>query len=186
MSGIGHNRGPALASGWTGYAWRRARADLLPRLPIEVLRGRIRRAGELGIDYTTYASVRAATGRDVVALLFSSNALRVVRGREDPAPAIAARLRSTDARRLLAALAPLDPDAVPFPFDARGPAPTLRDTPRAEAARLAAIAAGLPHDAVLVIGETMMERGWVASGRFAGWLPADRWRAGPGGAPDAA
>ena len=186
MSGIGHNRGPALASGWTGYAWRRARADLLPRLPIEVLRGRIRRARELGIDYTTYASVRAATGRDVVALLFSSNALRVVRGREDPAPSIAARLRSTDARRLLAALPPLDAEAVPFPFDARGPAPTLRDTPRTEAARLAAIAAGLPHDAVLVIGETMMERGWVATGRFAGWLPADRWRAAMEPAPDAA
>ena len=182
MSGIGHNRGPALASGWTGYAWRRARADLLPRLPIEVLRGRIRRARELGIDYTTYASVRAATGRDVVALLFSSNALNLARGREEPAPPIAARLQCTDARRLLAALPPLHPDAVTFPFDARGPAPTLRDTPRAEAARLAAIAAGLPHDAVLVIGETALERGWVASGRFAGWLPADRWRA----APDAA
>ena len=177
MTGTGHNRGPALASGWTGYAWRRARPDLLPRLPVEVLRGRIRRAAELGIDYTAYASVRAATGRDVVALLFSSNALRVARGSEAPALAIAARLEAAAARRLLAALPPLDPGAVPFPFEARGPAPTLLDTPRAEAARAAAIAAGLPHDAVLVIGETAMERGWVAAGRFAGWLPAARWRA---------
>ena len=177
MSGIGHNRGPALTSGWTGYAWRRARADLLPRLPIEVLRVRVARAKALGIDYTTYASVRAATGRDVVALLFSSNALRITARDPAPAPGIAARLDAAAATRLLAAVPPLDPAGVDYPFDVRGRAPTLFDPPRVEAARLAELAAGLPRDAVLVVGEAPPERGWVAAGRFAGYLPAARWRA---------
>jgi hypothetical protein len=79
-AGPGHNRGPALqpAGGWHLHCWRRARADLLPHLPIEGVRLRVRRAGELGLDYKTYASVRAATGHDVVAFLFSSNAVRVM------------------------------------------------------------------------------------------------------------
>ncbi len=59
----GHNGGPTLEPGgaWRRHCWRKARADLLPHLPIEVLRTRVRRAGELGLDYRTYASVRAAT-----------------------------------------------------------------------------------------------------------------------------
>ncbi len=77
---IGHNGGPTMEPGgsWRLHCWRKARTDLLPHLPIEVLRTRVRRAGELGLDYRTYASVRAATGHDVVAFLFSSNALRVL------------------------------------------------------------------------------------------------------------
>ena len=63
MSGIGHNGGPALAPapGWQRHCWRRARADLLPVLPVEVIRNRVRRAAELGIDYRAYASIRAAS-----------------------------------------------------------------------------------------------------------------------------
>jgi len=73
MSTLGHNRGPTMEKGgaWRRFAWTRARADLMPTLPIEVARRRVRRARELGIDYKSYAGIRAATGRDIVALIFS-------------------------------------------------------------------------------------------------------------------
>ncbi len=60
MSEIGHNRGPSMktGSGWGRYAWKRARADLLPKMPIEVVRLRVKRARELGIDYKAYAGIR--------------------------------------------------------------------------------------------------------------------------------
>ncbi|MEO6300943.1 MAG: hypothetical protein ABIV25_09285, partial [Paracoccaceae bacterium] len=79
MSVIGHNRGPSAAEGfsWRRHCWQQAREALLPTLPIEVLRTRVKRAADLGLDYRTYASVRAASGHDVVAFLFSSNSLRV-------------------------------------------------------------------------------------------------------------
>ena len=79
MGEIGHNGGPSLEAGasWRRHCWTSARAALLPTLPIEVVRLRVKRAKALGLDYKTYAGVRAATGHDVVAFLFSSNALRV-------------------------------------------------------------------------------------------------------------
>ena len=62
MSGIGHNGGPSVGSGasWRAQCWRVARADLLPRLPLEVVRLRVKRAQEIGLAYRTYAGVRAA------------------------------------------------------------------------------------------------------------------------------
>jgi len=38
-TGIGHNLGPAPTPGenWQRHCWSRARADLLPHLPLEVL-----------------------------------------------------------------------------------------------------------------------------------------------------
>ena len=49
----------------------------MPIRPIEVVRMRDRRARKLGLDDKTGASVRAATGHDVVACRFSSNDLRL-------------------------------------------------------------------------------------------------------------
>ena len=81
MTMLGHNNGPTMekGAGWRRYAWKRARADLMPKLPLEVARRRVKRARELGIDYKSYAGIRAATGRDIVALIFSSNALRLAK-----------------------------------------------------------------------------------------------------------
>ncbi|TMV67455.1 hypothetical protein FGG78_32035, partial [Thioclava sp. BHET1] len=64
--GPGHNGGPTMEPGfgWRKHCWSKARQDLLPHLPIEILRNRVRRAKELGLEYRTYASVRAATGHD--------------------------------------------------------------------------------------------------------------------------
>ena len=79
MKMLGHNGGPTMEAGraWRRFAWTKAREELLPTRPLDVVRMRVRRARELGLDYTAYASIRAASGHDVVALLFSSNALRV-------------------------------------------------------------------------------------------------------------
>src|SRR5690606_28253280 len=77
--GLGHNGGPSLApgSGWARHCWTRARAELLPTLPLEIIRLRVARARQIGLDYGTYATIRASTGRDIVAFLFSTETLRV-------------------------------------------------------------------------------------------------------------
>lgn len=81
----GHNNGPVIATGlgYRKHCWTKARAALLPKLLIEVIRGRLKRAKELGLDYKSYASIGATSGHDVVAFLFSSNALRVLKGQTE-------------------------------------------------------------------------------------------------------
>ena len=66
--GPGHNNGPTMEKGgsWRRYAWKRARADLLPTLPIEVARRRVRRARELGIDYTPSVVFFDRSGKEVM------------------------------------------------------------------------------------------------------------------------
>ncbi len=79
MSTIGHNGGPSMEPGF-GFrklAWTKARADLLPTLPLEVVRLRVKRAQRLGLPYKTYATIRATSGQDIVGFLFSGNALEL-------------------------------------------------------------------------------------------------------------
>ena len=115
MGLIGHNNGPTMEGGtsWRKHCWTVAREALLPTLPIEVVRGRVRRAKELGLDYRTYASVRAQTGHDVVAFLFSSNALRV-RPLSPAIPEAAAQKLAAviGAERIGLAVAPLSASAL--------------------------------------------------------------------------
>ncbi|MCU0906443.1 MAG: hypothetical protein MUF73_03150 [Rhodobacteraceae bacterium] len=183
VAGLGHNNGPAMDAGlsWRRHAWARARADLLPTLPIEVLRTRVRRAAELGLDYRTYAGVRAATGRDVVGFLFSSNALRVLRA-GDALPAVhAARLADLHAGRIGLANPPLPPAALAAAcgsaLDACAAAPALMAPWRAarEAMDAARRTAGWPADAVILVGAHELERGWSEAGRLAAFLSADRY-----------
>lgn len=174
--GMGHNGGPSVepGQGWRTHCWRSARAALLPTLPVEVVRMRLRRAAELGLDYRTYAGVRAQTGQDVVAFLFSSNALRV----SAAAPALPAdrtlRLAGLrDVARLGLAVAPLRAAQLAQPpLDGAQDAPGLWASPREQAARLRAILGRIPGDRVLLVGETALERDWCLHGRLAGWLPA--------------
>lgn len=181
---VGHNGGPSMAPGesWRRFCWQKARQALLPTLPIEVLRLRVKRAQDLGLDYRTYASVRAASGHDVVAFLFSSNALRLARGATLP-PDRAARLAIIrNARRIalaqgVAAEVILNVNAAfleaahpaPRPFASFAEARTvLRDA--------------LPHipgDRVILIGDTALEAEWCAAGRLAAYLPADRFFPSP-------
>jgi hypothetical protein len=183
MTMIGHNNGPTMEKGraWRRYAWTRARAELLPTLPLEVVRLRVKRARELGLDYKAYASIRAASGHDVVALLFSSNALRVgpkvVAVPADRADRIAA-LRACGRLAILHAPTASEAFARANPiFDAAGPAPRFNDGWGAMRAAIRALTAdrGLPGDRVVLIGETAFEREWSQAGRLAGYLPADRY-----------
>lgn len=182
MSGIGHNGGPTVEGGesWRRHCWTAARARLLPTLPIEVVRLRVRRAAELGLDYRTYASVRASTGHDVVAFLFSSNALRLVA----PAPALPAdraeRLRAIRAcGRVALATLPLSPERVEMAargaIDAAHPAPAHLGRFAQQAAAIRAALGRVPSDTVILVGEGALERDWCAAGKLAGFIPADRY-----------
>ncbi|MCL4189651.1 MAG: hypothetical protein KJZ85_18780 [Rhodobacteraceae bacterium] len=180
----GHNGGPAMDAGlaWRRHCWTRARADLLPTLPVEVLRLRLSRAAELGIDYRTYASLRAAGGHDLVALLFSSNALRLRPPAAAPPAALAARLAGIRAcGRGALVHPPLAPASVlalaAGLLDAAGAAPRPF-APWAEArsaVRGLIGGQGWPADRVLLVGDTGEERLWAEAARMAGYLPAQRY-----------
>lgn len=175
IPGIGHNRGPGERSSYRAHCWSVARAELLgARLPIEVVRSQVARARELGLDYRTYAGVRATTGRDLVAFLYSSNALGVFRsGQPVPGPE-AARVAASAAAAHVGCSPGLAPDALarqigaasarllaPFGSDWAAIRDEMKGWLRAQ---------GLPGDAVLMIGETAHEREMMAAGGLAGFV----------------
>jgi hypothetical protein len=177
---IGHNGGPGVEGGtsWRRHCWRAAREALLPTLPIEVVRTRVKRAQDLGLDYRTYASVRAQTGHDVVAFLFSSNALRVDARVPRMAAGRAEKLALVRAGRIGLAVTGLEPALL------AGANPELDRADRAplhlagwgEARRqIQAVLRGLPPDRVLLVGDLALEREWCAAGRLAYYLPAERY-----------
>ena len=180
MAGIGHNRGPQTeGAGWRGHCWRQARAALLPVLPVEVVRLRVRRAQALGLDYKTYAGVRATTGRDLVAFLFSSNGLGVFRDGAALPAGRAERLARLDLRCDLGAGPGLDALALAGRIGATSaihlPAfgeswGAMRDCMKGWLR-----AEGLPGDGVLLIGETDHERELCGAGGLAGFLTGMRY-----------
>lgn len=188
MSMIGHNQGPTMEGGtaWRTHCWRKARADLLPTLPVEIVRVRVNRARELGLAYKTYATVRATTGQDIVGFLFSSNALRLVRSASElPEPRRAKLAGQRGIRRILAVHRPLMPEELRLeldrlhglPFEGGVPAPLFTDS-WASVRQQMQRALGdhdLPRKGVLVVGDTAMEREWVTAGRMAGFLDSDRF-----------
>lgn len=174
---IGHNGGPTLERGaaWRRHCWTAARATLLPHLPLEVLRGRLKRAAELGLDYRTYAGIRATTGRDVIAVLFSSNALDARAGARPDQDKRARLSAIAGAARLGLAIRPLSPPvlrALVPELDETHPAPTHL-SPFAEArARLRAALGPVPSDAAILVGDHALESDWAAAARLAAYLPA--------------
>lgn len=182
MGVIGHNGGPSVEPGasWRKHAWGAARAALLPTLPIEVVRLRVRRARDLGLDYKTYAGVRAASGHDVVAFLFSSNALRLLPARPDLSPDYIAKLIDLqNCARIALVTAPLRPDVVaaanPQTLDATHPAPFALARFAEIKTALRTAMGNLPGDQVVLIGDHALEQDWRAAGRLAAYLPADRF-----------
>jgi hypothetical protein len=183
MSRIGHNGGPSLepGAGWRRHCWTKARAELLPAMPLEVIGYRMKRARELGLDYRTYAGVRATSGRDIVAFLFSSNALRLERIPVLPEAEAAKLAALVETGRLAAVYRPLDPSAVvernPGIVDRAATAPTVFDSwgDTRRALLSLTVAARVPADAVVVVGETDLERGWCGTARLAGFIPAGRF-----------
>ncbi|MCV6824930.1 MULTISPECIES: hypothetical protein [Halocynthiibacter] len=185
---IGHNGGPVTGTGWNKHCWSKARKDLLPQLPIEVIRTRLRRAKELGLDYKSYASVRSKTGHDIVALLFSSNALRVFK---DGQPVAEAKLQKLAALKhcdsLIAAAIPVSPQSLANQLEDGGvqvltafEAPTLAHGIREtrEAFKAALSPSKLPGDKVLIVGDTMLEAEWADIARLGAYLPAETYFAG--------
>jgi hypothetical protein len=188
MSGIGHNGGPSMEAGF-GFrkvAWTKARQSLLPSLPLEIVRVRVARAKRLGLPYKTYATIRATSGRDIVAFLFSGNALGVSAARPIPEPERSERLEALDgaAARLAAVYAPLRPEAViriAPGLDAAVTAPTIL-TPWGESrARLRGFMRehGLPPDGVVLVSATALEREWCGAAGLAGNLSAEAFFTAP-------
>lgn len=188
LPGIGHNRGPSLEGGraWRAHAWRKARQELMPRLPLEVVRRRVTRAKQLGLAYPQYASILLGTGRDIVAFLFTADSLglRLERELRMPLP-VASRLSALEGcDRLLFAGAGADLVALGrelaarrIPFAALAPAPP-RDTQCGEgraAIRAMLDPRRLPGDAVVMVGTAPEERVWADAARLAAFLPAESY-----------
>ena len=177
---LGHNGGPSMEEGtsWRRHCWTKARADLLPTLPIEVVRLRVKRAAELGLDYRTYAGVRAQTGHDLVGFLFSSNALGVMRAGDLVPLAQATKLAAVAADRVGLARPGLAPSALMQACSAldrceKAPAPQARWA-EMRVSLLSALGGQAP-DRMLLVGDAPWEKDWTAAARLAGYLPAERF-----------
>ena len=180
MGEIGHNGGPSLDGGvtWRRHCWSAARERLLPVLPVEVVRLRVKRAQALGLDYRTYAGVRSATGHDVVAFLFSSNALRVSLVRPAMPGDRMEKLAEVQCGRLALAVPPLTPGLVEAAnpvLDGAWPAPYALAGFGEMRERVRAALGKVPGDQVILVGDLGLERDWCAAGRLAGYLPAERY-----------
>ena len=181
MAGIGHNSGQVRGPGhsFRAFAWGKARAALLPTLPIEVVRLRVKRAQALGLPYKTYAGIRASTGHDLIGFLFSSNALRVLRDADAIPDARAAKLAEIAADRTVLCQPRVSPARlahVPV-IDAAHAAPAATLTWAATRDHLKAVVRQRGHaaDRFVIVGDTALERDWVAASGAAGWVAADAY-----------
>lgn len=183
MAGIGHNNGPTMEAGesWRRHAWGKARARLLPVLPIEIVRMRVKRAAEIGLDYRTYASIRASSGHDVIAFLYSTNALRMLQAKAALPEDRALKLAATDAGRAALARRPVTPEhlmqAAAGLLDHTAEAPRVfANWGESRKIVLQAIQSqNWPADRVVMVGDTADERDWAQAARLAYYLPADRY-----------
>ena len=168
----------AAGHSWRQHCWRQARQSLLPVLPIEVLRNRVKRAAELGLDYRSYASIRAQTGHDVIGFLFSSSALQVTAGQPTMPEARQIKLALVEARKIGLAVAPLQAQllqAANHALDTSAEAPWALAGWSQARAQIRAALAGLQPDRVVLIGAHGLEADWCAAGRLAGYLPDTRY-----------
>ena len=179
MGVIGHNRGPSITggTGWKTHCWRVARVGLLPTLPVEVVRLRVNRARALGLPYKTYAGIRAQTGHDIVAFLFSSNGLGVTLVSPDLEAEKAAKLEGVQAVRIGLATAPVLPSVllVNNCLDQAMAAPYALAPFGQSARHLRAVLGKTPADRVVLVGTGQLEHDWVAAGRLAGWVAAEHY-----------
>jgi hypothetical protein len=193
VSMLGHNQGPPLdaAVSWRRHAWKAARAELVPHLPIEIVRRRVARARELGLAYPAYASILMGSGRDIVAFLFTSEALGLRLRRALPLPAATTEklrgLKGCD--RLLLTAAGEPPEALAALLARAGiavreaaEAPPETAPVRAGGAAIRGLLAPmrLPGDAVVMIGARSAERDWAEAARLARFVAADAYFAPAG------
>ena len=179
---IGHNSGQVDEPGksWRKHVWTKARKDLMPTLPLEVVRVRVRRAAELGLPYKTYAGIRASSGHDLIGFLFSNNALRVLRdGQAMPADRASKLTNLTRAEAIGAAHRPVTPThlgSLPGLSSAHAaPAFDARWAETRDQIKAMITAQGHPADRYVIIGDTAFEREWAEAARTAGYLRADQF-----------
>ena len=174
MTMIGHNNGPTMESGttWRTVAWRKARTALLPTLPVEVVRLRVKRAQALGLPYKTYAGIRASTGHDLVGFLFSNNALGVLRpGATAPADVTGKLDALRDCQRIGLAYPGIDLSGIAaLDLSATAPAPLASWSDTRTRLKEIIRTTGHPADRFLIVGETDAERDWLAAAQAAGYL----------------
>lgn len=171
--GIGHNSNTQ-GRGWRRFAWKKARKDLVAaRVPLEIVRIRVRRAQRLGLTYPQYASVLLGSGRDIVGFLFTVNGLQLRLARRLEAPVhVAAKLQAApDALRI--ALAPPEEEAAEFRIelaevtaariDAAFPAPAPEASWGAarRVVHRALAEASMPPDGVVMIGDGAEDARWA-------------------------
>ncbi|WP_037228714.1 hypothetical protein [Roseobacter sp. GAI101] len=185
IAGIGHNMGPTMERGqkWRAFQWQKAREAAMPSaIPLMVVKMRVARARALGLDYKAYAAIRQATGRDILALLFSSNALRVVRADAPQMPVRETEILTAvqGAQKLALVHRPLSGDAVQGAnpvLDHVASAPRFTDSWADMRDHLSGVMQGrrLVGDQVLIIGDTGLERDWSGAAKAAGYLEAARY-----------
>ena len=176
---IGHNSGQVDAPGksWRTHVWRKARKDLLPVLPLEVVRIRVRRAQALGLPYQTYAGLRAATGHDLIGFLFSSNALQVLRdGQDMPVDRKEKLEKLVDTARIGLAHRPVTPTHLEAlaGMDKAFAAPAFADSwaDMRDTVKEVFATQKQAGDRFVMVGDTAFEREWAEAGRMAGYLRA--------------
>ena len=179
MAGIGHYSGRVDEPGksWRKHVWTKARRDLMPTLPLEVVRMRVRRAAEVGLPYKTYAGIRASSGHDLIGYLFSSNALRVMTDAQQIPKERAMKLCSLRHTKCPAlAHRPVTPEhlATQPGIDHAYAAPQFAQSWRLtrDQLRSAFIAMGKPADRFVMIGDMTLERDWAEAAQLAGYLSA--------------
>ncbi|MEJ8559944.1 hypothetical protein QTO30_00890 [Yoonia sp. GPGPB17] len=181
-AGIGHNSGRVDAPGqsWRKHVWTKARKELMPTLPLEVVRLRVRRAAELGLPYKTYAGIRASSGHDLIGFLFSNNALQVLREGQampsDRAAKLSALVRTECAGVAHLPVTPTHLGSLPG-LSAAHAAPAFNASWAEMRNQMRAIinAKGHPADRIVIVGDTAFEREWAEAARAAGYLQADRF-----------
>lgn len=181
--GIGHNSS-ARSVGWRRYAWTKARKELVAaRVPLEIVRIRVRRAERLGLTYPQYASVLLGAGRDIVGFLFTVGGLqlRLLQRLEAPAH-VAAKLQSTPDAPRIALSPPEEPadtfrvelaEATAARIDAAVSAPRVEAT-WGEARRVvqaALHAERLPADGVVMVGAGDQDAYWADAAFLAKFIP---------------
>lgn len=184
MAGIGHNGGPTMERGhaYRTFQWRRAQKQMMPNtIPMMIVKMRVRRAAELGMDYKAYARIRQASGQDIMGLLFSSNALRIIGdGARMPEAENRVLEQVKSAHKLSLVHLPNRPDQVlqanPV-LDATEAAPRFTDSWSQMRERLEGFirARKLPGSQVVIVGDAPLEADWMAAAKAAGYLPASEY-----------
>ena len=186
LPGIGHNQGPPLdgAVSFRRFAWKKARKELLPRLPLEVLKRRVHRAQQLGLAYPAYASILLGTGRDIVGFLFTCDALGMRLSKTVDLPEdVATKLRSLERVDTMLAAEHDRSNVMPDLLSSEIVFASATHLPRPDAmpddGRLAIRAAldplKLPGDAVVMIGTQAHERDWADAAKLARFIPSETY-----------